>query len=959
MRGAAAVAAIVIATGAGAQAPPRAQLAPGFAAVPATPDSTLALTVSATGAPRTVQFVRAPVPRGVPDSVAVRYTIVPAGDAPLVTRQLAGSLPAGERDRGVGVSFAIPSRALAGSFAVARVDFVTADGLAASTTVEARVAAVTAISVGVLQSARGARPGETLPIAYRVSNLGNVVDTAVVSIGLPYGWSVNGGRDSIAIVVPPGTSVDETAQVVVARTAGTGSYTVRLRGHVGGTEVAADNAFVDVITPRDRANGAGPVLTTSVLTATGAGGGRTVLTALGLHGTIAGDVGITADVSQATTLDATQRYRLSTLGHFPQPPNVSLFNRQYRGTLGGVGGNFSDITGMSAGGRGVGLTYDGDRRSARVFGATAVARGGEGARRGRLAGGRLEQDIGRVWLTGTAAQLDEGGLFGRQLDVVGAGVIVPSAYRGGDVTGEMAWRRHRSGEGLGLLGKYTLTEQFTRVDLRAMTAPGGSRAFALGTSGMQGSVSHRISPRFTAGAFAWRNADDDGLSRSTSSQGWSIVPRMQLSDEIFVASDLSSTMQRSRTGSLDFGQAEVRARAQTGWQLGGVSLVTGGGGSRATRDARTDATGTATVETFRAHVHAGLTYATAQFGSISAIADMTRDLTNASPFPQENNILLRIDRVPVYLPGGRRLLATGSMQRMGWHGDRPGALQLRGDVAAELPLGFNLTLAADRNPLVALPGGGGWSTSIRLDRRTQLGLPGFLQPGQRRGVVFRDTDGDGRRGPGEEGAAGIMVRRGDDVVSTDGEGRFRLPPPKSPGTGRIQVDPRSLPAGWVETGTPASGDSARRVRDIAIVPTTHVRVRFSVSRDDLGASGELSLRSVLVIARDSLGRAWLGIPDSSGSTHSLPSLPPGLYTLEVDPSGVGTSLTVRDLPPPFRVGADREARTLHVELATRRVRMFRGTESAPASPAPARDPSPVTPGPAMTATPTLPSPVSP
>ena len=56
----------------------------------------------------------------------------------------------------------------------------------------------------------------------------------------------------------------------------------------------------------------------------------------------------------------------------------------------------------------------------------------------------------------------------------------------------------------------------------------------------------------------------------------------------------------------------------------------------------------------------------------------------------------------------------------------------------------------------------------------------------------------------------IMVRRGDDVVSTDAEGRFRLPPPASPVTGQVQVDPRSLPAGWVETGTPTAADPARR-----------------------------------------------------------------------------------------------------------------------------------------------------
>lgn len=970
MRGGAAIAAIVLgSTAAGAQAPSRplgtrslADARPAAGApVYVAADTAFALTVSAAGTPRTVQFARARVPRGIPDSVAVRYTIVPDGDAPLVTRRLAGSLPAGGSDRGVGVSFAIPSRALAGTFRVARVDFVAANGLTASTTVEARVAAVSAISVTVLQSVRGGRPGETLPIDYRVSNLGNVVDTVAVSAALPYGWSVGRAHESRAVVVPPGASVEQTIPVVVGRTSGTGSYTVRLQGRLGDAEAAADNAFVSIVTPRDRANGAGPVLSTSVLTATGTGGGRTMLTALGLRGTIAGDVGIVADISRTTTLDAENRYRLSTLGHFPQPPNITLYNRRYRGTAGGVGGSFSDITGMSAGGRGLGLTYDGERRSVRLFGASSAASAGDGARRGGLAGVRVEQLVGPVWVTGTAARLDEGGAFGRRLDVAGAGVIMPSAFRGGDVTTEMAWRRHQGGEGLGVLARYALTEEFTRIDVRAMTAPGGSRAFAQGTRGLQVAVSRRFDRRLTAGTFAWRNDDDVGGGRTTSSQGWSVVPRLQLSEEIFVTSDVSSTQQRSRTGPLEFGQSEFRARAHTGWQLGGLSLMTGGGGSRILRDARADA-GTATIETFRAHVNTAITYATARFGSISATGDISRDLANASPFPRENQLLLRIDRLPVWLPGGRRLLATGSMQRMGWHGDRPSAVQLRADITAELPFGFNLTLAADRNPLVALEGGGAWSTSIRLEQRTQLGLPGFIQPGQHRGVVYRDIDGDGQRGPGEEGAAGILVRRGADVVATDADGRFRLPPTTSAEAGRIQVDPRSLPAGWVETGIPTTGDVSRRMRDIAIVPTTHVSVRLTVNREDLGASGALALRRVLVIARDSLGRVWLGIPDSTGATHHLPSLPPGLYSVEVDPSGVGTSLTVGELPPPFRVGADREARVLQVELATRRVRMFRGGggASSPARPEHPSSPAPApAPAPALVATPSHPSPVSP
>ena len=45
----------------------------------------------------------------------------------------------------------------------------------------------------------------------------------------------------------------------------------------------------------------------------------------------------------------------------------------------------------------------------------------------------------------------------------------------------------------------------------------------------------------------------------------------------------------------------------------------------------------------------------------------------------------------------------------------------------------------------------------------------------RRGVVFDDRSGAGRRRPGDPGIAGVMVSNGRDVVRTDADGRWRLP----------------------------------------------------------------------------------------------------------------------------------------------------------------------------------------
>ncbi len=64
-----------------------------------------------------------------------------------------------------------------------------------------------------------------------------------------------------------------------------------------------------------------------------------------------------------------------------------------------------------------------------------------------------------------------------------------------------------------------------------------------------------------------------------------------------------------------------------------------------------------------------------------------------------------------------------------------------------------------------------------------------------RGVVFRDDDGDGRRGPREEGLADVLVAvEGGSDTLTDGDGAFRLGD-VPPGEHRLVVDAGSLPEG--------------------------------------------------------------------------------------------------------------------------------------------------------------------
>ena len=70
--------------------------------------------------------------------------------------------------------------------------------------------------------------------------------------------------------------------------------------------------------------------------------------------------------------------------------------------------------------------------------------------------------------------------------------------------------------------------------------------------------------------------------------------------------------------------------------------------------------------------------------------------------------------------------------------------------------------------------------------------------GTARGVVFEDTDGSFRRGPGSRGIADVMVSNGHEVVKTDADGRWSLP--VAPGDAVFVIKP----AGYMTPVDPAT-----------------------------------------------------------------------------------------------------------------------------------------------------------
>jgi len=321
-----------------------------------------------------------------------------------------------------------------------------------------------------------------------------------------------------------------------------------------------------------------------------------------------------------------------------------------------------------------------------------------------------------------------------------------------------------------------------------------------------------------------------------------------------------------------------------------------------------------------------------RLGTLTLGTGVSFDGSNTVGLPRQNQVTVRLDRFPIYLPGGYNIFATGIVQRLGWFGDRPSVFSMRGDLTAELPYQLALGLSVDRNPLTAVAGAGPWTTSIHLGRTTYLGIPAFIRYGSRKGTIYEDLNANGIRDRGEPGLGGVIIHRGDDYVTTDADGSFKFTNGPNTRTQRLQVDPRTLPAGWMDRGVPLSETAAKKVDQIAVVPTTAVRMHVSIRNADADYAGKVDLTAVVISAKDQSGRTYLAQTTGTG-VQVFSALPPGDYRVDVDPSAAG-QLQVATAPTQFTVGASQEGKEYDVELQTRAVHVKTFNTSTTADPRP-------------------------
>lgn len=182
-------------------------------------------------------------------------------------------------------------------------------------------------------------------------------------------------------------------------------------------------------------------------------------------------------------------------------------------------------------------------------------------------------------------------------------------------------------------------------------------------------------------------------------------------------------------------------------------------------------------------------------------------------------------------------------------------------------------------------------------------------------MVYEDLNGNGIRDRSEPALAGVTIRRGGEVTSTDEKGRFDLYQEDSR---PAAIDATSLPLGMV----PGAVTQTSRELELAVMPTAAVVVDLAPVADELGRTPTTKdLSPAVIVATDSTGIVWTIQADSTGHAR-LDALPPGRYTITADFSAIEERLRIIGSAPVVEVRAGTAIPPIRLPFGLRTVKMF-------------------------------------
>ena len=819
----------------------------------------------------------------------------------------------------------------AGANSAASVEFRDSRGRRYLVPVELEVAADRAVAFTVdndyMSAARGAWTG----IGFSVLNNGNGPETLTLHAELPQGWRSQVAGASLERGIEAGATVRGMVRLWIPAQFSAGQARAMLVLRRGTEVVASRTVFVSV----DDSHGQtrrGPGVGLSMAAATGADGSTATGYALTMDGQLADSVSISARATFSSNGVGAAGYGLARAGVASGPPVVSLRSPRVGVSAGAIGVQRSELSGYFV--NGLGATGDVKVGKATVsafaakpFGFAAHQMFSAGA--GRLLGLSVSRPGGRLGtLTaqGISMRDDQGG---RDLTAVTLESRIAS-FAGGELVSELGWRAFAGGGGAGAALGYRRTTGGSLLDVRAVHAPGGNRAYGRATDDLSAMLSRRLSSNAQVAAGLWHQSDAGASLGAYRATGWFVTPTLDLPRlHSSVGVELRSNGYRvqSVAGRFTDGERQATAMFDTRYRAG--YLTVRAGAARMARGIDYIDVNIPAQSGVRTDVRTAL-----GVGTLNGRYELThvaqRFTGGASFYPAQQSLGARMDglRVPRIARGA--LTLDADVQRLVIGATTAANWSARGGITAALPgrLG-QASMQAEYNPylLSALGGRSGVLYTLRLTRG--FNLPRLAGPHTQR--VFVDENGNGRRDASERGAAGVALQCGDALVMSDADGRFACP------AGRMaMVDARTLPAG---VAGPAGGMGARADGDVALRPMAVRLVRLTVASEDSLQVGAGDLGDVLVIARDSSGATFVARSVGQG-LFSFDALPIGRYEIEVDASAVSEPLRAMPEKSVLLIRPDVRAEVIEIAMKPRAMRVKQiGSRRAPTRDVPGRQSS--------------------
>jgi hypothetical protein len=866
------------------------------------------------------QVVEVPVPAEVPLAVPSRWVIDALGEAAVLSRRsgtVSGDSLSPGRRTSLLVTFAVPRRARAGLLPVATVRFLGTDGTSVEVPIHLMVAQSRDVEITVAQALRGVRPGDRFTLRFRLTNLGNTAEQVEVRTELPPSWraSIDGER---TITLGTHAMKEHTAAITVPLGAATGESIVRLIALVGGVPVATAESRVTV--QRDtRAVTDGPLATITTAFGHDADGTTTSGVALELSGKVTDNISVSGSVSRTAGSGHGGSHALARTGLYHTRPSLRFAAPSWSLGLGITGETFTDLTGTGLGGEGVsGSLRVGRLRASALFGRPVT---GPSQESGVLAGGTVALHAGALIVSGTATHLREQRGETRELDAVSLGAQLP-AFMQGALAAEVAQRWTALGASPGAALNYDRQTAGSALTLRAVHAPGGSRAFARATNEVTASASRSLPARMSVFGSLWLSEDrgSSALGHLRSRSG-SLGLSRRIGSHVSASASVQHNSFSTSGSTSGFSNAQTEGAMALGFARNGLrarAAVQFGEGSRSTRFTEV---GAVEESGTRRGLDASIGWSGGR-GTLELSGRMEQNEIGSGTIPRQVELLLRATDIPVVTVGRSRLVIGAEVRRSDFPGFAPVRWTTGVSADAQLPFGFSIGATAERNPyLQTAQGSGGWLYGVRLGRA--IGLP-RVSTSTSRGMVFEDRNGNGTRDGDEQGIANVVVRHREGTAATDATGRYQF---ATLAIGNVEVDPASLPIGWLVT--PESPVSS--AGDIAVVQVAPVSVELAIAVDSTGRGGRIDLSKAVVMARHTTGRIWVARQVQPG-VAVFDALPPGEYQVVLDLIDLPEAVEARGKLPTFLVGGVMEREPVRVTLHPRKLNIKQiGGTTTPAS----------------------------